>query len=60
MDVLTVLGCGCESVDLGYDLNDSTIIWPGSETFQLCMRSQYNEELDRFYAAGSFTCTEHG
>lgn len=89
-------------IDLSYDLNKDTIMWPGGENFQLCMncttreptvatvldtnnvihndepRNDRNKALpsnlisssntcsinkhdsNYFYAAGVFTCSEHG
>lgn len=55
-----VLGKACQVVDLSYPLNGSTIFWPGGEGFKLCMNTCRNEEHGYDYAAGVFTCSEHG
>ena len=78
-------------IDLSYDLNKDTIMWPGGENFQLCMNCTGREsatavntsniihdatredtnkptsissinknDSNYFYAAGVFTCSEHG
>ena len=45
-------------VDLSYDLNKDTMVWPGSgEGFSLCMHTEGTG--DTFYSAGTFTCAEH-
>ena len=45
-------------IDLGHDLSDDTIFWPGGESFNLCMHTHGSG--DTFYAAGSISCAEHG
>lgn len=47
-------------VDLSYNLDSSTIFWPGGEGFNLCMRSGSDPETGLFYSAGVFRCAEHG
>ena len=53
----------CRAVDLGYELNSSTVYWPGGEGFCLCMSTSGASPPDAandFYAAGTFSCAEHG
>jgi kynurenine formamidase len=47
-------------VDLSYPLNSNTIFWPGGEGFTLCMNCVSSPEHGYDYAAGCFTCAEHG
>lgn len=46
--------------DLSYPINDQTIFWPGGEGFKLCMNCSTNHTFGYDYAAGTFTCAEHG
>lgn len=55
-----VLGSQCKAVDLSYPLNDTTIFWPGGEKFNLCMYSTIEPTYGYHYAAGTFSCAEHG
>ena len=53
----------CRAVDLGYELNSDTVYWPGGEGFCLCMSSSGASPaggVNDFYAAGTFSCAEHG
>ena len=61
----------CRAVDLGYALNADTIMWPGGEGFCLCMTSsgsspapgssaEADGAANTYYAAGTFSCAEHG
>ena len=59
-EILTVLGCNCKCIDLGYSINESTIFWPGGERFSMCMSQHSDPETGKFYAAGVFSCPEHG
>jgi hypothetical protein len=36
-DELKVLETNCALFDLGYDLEEATIMWPGGLPFKLCM-----------------------
>lgn len=56
----SILGCTANGIDLSYPLNDKTIFWPGGEKFKLCMECSVNTEYGYDYAAGSFSCAEHG
>jgi len=47
-------------VDLSYSLNSQTIFWPGGEGFKLCMECFSSPEYGYDYAAGCFSCSEHG
>lgn len=49
-------------IDLGYELNNATIMWPGGENFNLCLQtSGFSDEFSNtFYAAGTIKCAEHG
>lgn len=53
-------GKRCHSIDLTYALNDSTIFWPGGDGFQLCMSCSIDSKFGYDYAAGTFSCAEHG
>lgn len=53
-----MLGLETKIVDLSWDLNRETIFWPGGEGFELCMKT--HKDGDSFYAAGTFSCAEHG
>lgn len=55
-----VVGVKCNAVDLSYALNDATIFWPGGEKFKLCMDCSICPEFGYHYAAGVFSCAEHG
>lgn len=68
-EAVKFLGGNACSIDLGYPLNESTVFWPGGEGFQLCMScaavplppSSENEPTSYYdYAAGVFSCAEHG
>ena len=53
----------CRAVDLGYELNSDTVYWPGGEGFCLCMSTSGASPAggkNDFYAAGTFSCAEHG
>ena len=53
----------CRAVDLGYELNASTVYWPGGEGFCLCMSTSGASPAggaNDFYAAATFSCAEHG
>eukprot|EP00598_Pedospumella_elongata_P003373 CAMPEP_0184979534 /NCGR_PEP_ID=MMETSP1098-20130426/9790_1 /TAXON_ID=89044 /ORGANISM="Spumella elongata, Strain CCAP 955/1" /LENGTH=255 /DNA_ID=CAMNT_0027502855 /DNA_START=25 /DNA_END=792 /DNA_ORIENTATION=- len=56
----TVLGVSCNGVDLSYPFNDTTIFWPGGEKFKLCMECSVSPQHGYDYAAGVFSCAEHG
>ena len=51
-------------LDLSYSLGEETIFWPGGEGFKLCIDccdvAEENSSGGYFYAAGTFTCAEHG
>lgn len=55
-----VVGVPCDGVDLSYSFNDTTIFWPGGEKFKLCMECSISPEFGFHYAAGTFSCAEHG
>ena len=55
-----IMGMPCSGVDLSYSFNDTTIFWPGGENFKLCMECSINSEHGYDYAAGVFSCAEHG
>ena len=55
-----ILGVSCNGIDLSYPLNDTTIFWPGGEKFKLCMECSVSPEFGYDYAAGVFSCAEHG
>jgi kynurenine formamidase len=55
-----VVGVQCSAVDLSYPLDDTTIFWPGGEKFKLCMNCSVCPEFGYDYAAGTFSCAEHG
>lgn len=64
-DIVLPGGHAC-FLDLGYPLNSDTIYWPGGEGFKLCM-SCSTVTVDTSggptvfdYAAGTFSCAEHG
>lgn len=57
-ECVTVFEQNCRVLDLGYEMNEGTIFWPGGEGFKLCI-NHCGEDKD-FYAAGSFSCAEHG
>ena len=61
-DVVTFFDKKYRAIDLGYDISDQTIFWPGGEGFNLCMFKEGSSDHthNNFYAAGSFTCAEHG
>ncbi|NDD93439.1 hypothetical protein EBZ37_15335, partial [bacterium] len=59
-EVVTVLETKCRAIDLGHPLDSQTIFWPGGEGFSLCMSSHGSNDTGDFYAAGSFSCAEHG
>lgn len=46
--------------DLSYNLEESTIFWPGGEGFKLCMDCCVDPVYGYDYAAGTFTTAEHG
>jgi kynurenine formamidase len=53
----------CRAVDLGYELNAGTVYWPGGEGFCLCVSTSGASPAggaNDFYAAGTFSCAEHG
>ena len=54
------LGVGATALDLSYQLDENTIMWPGGEGFKLCMMTSGDGESGSFYAAGKFSCAEHG
>lgn len=56
----TILGVSCNGVDLSYPMNDSAIFWPGGEKFKLCMECSVSPQHGYDYAAGVFSCAEHG
>jgi kynurenine formamidase len=41
-------------------MDEATIFWPGGEKFKLCMECCVSEEHGYHYAAGVFSCAEHG
>jgi kynurenine formamidase len=50
-----------QCIDLAYSLDKDTIYWPTDELgFQLCMNCSGEQSNQTFYAAGSFSCAEHG
>jgi len=61
--VVCVMDSKCRIVDLAHSLDETSIFWPGGEGFSLCMHTSGQSPLEgenTFYAAGSFTCAEHG
>jgi len=62
-DEVPLYGPLSRAVDLGYELNSSTVYWPGGEGFCLCMSTSGASPAggaNDFYAAGTFSCAEHG
>jgi len=59
-EVVTVLDSRCRAIDLGHPLDSSSIFWPGGEGFKLCMTTCGGNQTGDFYAAGNFSCSEHG
>jgi kynurenine formamidase len=56
-----VLDKKCRSFDLSYPLDESTIFWPGGESFKLCLSCSTVEDgsSSYHYAAGVVSCSEH-
>lgn len=59
-EVVTVLDSRCRAIDLGHPLDSSSIFWPGGEGFKLCITTSGGNQTEDFYAAGNFSCSEHG
>lgn len=61
ISTVSVLGSTHNCVDLSYSYNSQTIFWPSAthEKFQLCINCS-TDDNGLFYAAGEFTCCEHG
>lgn len=57
---ISVVGVTCNGIDLSYAFDDATIFWPGGEKFKLCMECSVNPTHGYHYAAGVFSCAEHG
>lgn len=55
-----VVGVRCSGIDLSHAFDDTTIFWPGGEKFKLCMQCSVNPTYGYHYAAGVFSCAEHG
>lgn len=61
---MALYGPLCRSVDLGHPLDSAAVFWPGNEGLCLCVRTSGASPPDggpnTFYAAGTFSCAEHG
>lgn len=53
-------GVQCDGIDLSYAYDDTTIFWPGGEKYKLCMECSIDPNYGYSYAAGVFSCAEHG
>ena len=52
------LNVDSELVDLSYSYDNDTIFWPGGEGYNHCLNVYGSGKTH--YAAGTFTCAEHG
>ena len=52
------LSVNSDFIDLSYSYDNDTIFWPGGETYNHCLNVFGSGKTH--YAAGTFTCAEHG